>query len=149
MRLAKDLREFIELFLSNEVEFLIVGAHALAFHGRSRYTGDLDLWVRVSESNAARIERSLQAFGFASIGLQARDFLTPDMVVQLGQPPFRIDLLTGVTGVDFDEAWPRRQYCAMDGLQVPFIDRELLLKNKRACGRAQDLADIEALGESF
>ncbi len=148
MRLAKDLREFIELFLSNEVEFLVVGAHALAFHGRARYTGDLDLWVRVSESNAARIEKALEAFGFASTGLRAQDFLTPDMVIQLGQPPLRIDLLTGVTGVDFDQAWRRREYCDMEGLRVPFIDRELLVKNKRACGRAQDLADIEALGKS-
>ena len=147
MRLGKDLREFIELFLSNEVEFLVVGAHALAFHGRSRHTGDLDLWVRVSEVNAQRIEKVLADFGFASTGLQAGDFLKPDTVIQLGQPPLRIDLLTGITGVTFDEAWSRRVRGNLDGLAVSFIDRELLIQNKRAVGRPQDLADVGYLGE--
>jgi hypothetical protein len=147
MQLGKDLREFIELFLSNEVEFLVVGAHALAFHGRSRYTGDLDLWVRATEANARRIENALGDFGFASTGLRAKDFLEPDAVIQLGQPPLRIDLLTGITGVTFDDAWSRRVTGRLDGLDVSFIDRELLIRNKRAVGRPQDLADVEYLEE--
>ncbi len=104
MPLPSGLREFIELLNSHRVEYLIVGAHALAFHGHPRYTGDIDILVRASPENAGRLEQFISAFGFADSGLGAKDFLTPDQIVQLGQPPHRIDLLTSITGVEFDEA---------------------------------------------
>ena len=146
MRLHSDLREFIELLNSHRVEYLIVGAHALAFHGHPRYTGDIDILVRASPENAGRLEQVISAFGFADTGLGAKDFLTPDRIVQLGQPPHRIDLLTSITGVGFDEAWANRVPAKLEGLSVFFIGRDSLVKNKKATGRTQDRADLEALG---
>ncbi len=146
MRLAKDFKEFIELLNSNRVEYVIVGAYALAFHGTPRYTGDIAFLVRCSPENAARLLESLAQFGFGSLGIKADDFLIPDQVVQLGFPPCRIDIVTSITGVDFDEVWARRIESELDGQPVSFIDRTSFLKNKKATGRAKDLADVEALG---
>lgn len=145
MALAKDFREFIELLTSHRVDFLVVGAHALAFHGHPRYTGDLDLWLRVSDENSQRLERAIQAFGFSSTGLTADDFRKENTVVQLGHPPLRIDLITSLTGLDFEDAWKKRVVGDLDGLQVFFLDRESLIRNKRATGRTKDAADAEAL----
>ena len=146
MPLQKDLREFIESLNSHRVEYLIVGAHALAFHGIPRYTGDLDILVRGSPENAARLEQVLAKFSFASLGLSAQDFLTSGQVIQLGLPPNRIDLLTAITGVDFDEAWTGRVSGDLHGIRVAFIGKAAFIKNKRATGRARDKADLEALG---
>jgi len=146
MPLPKDWREFIELLNSRGVEYLIVGAFALAFHGVPRFTGDIDILVRRSAENSARIEEVLRAFSFASLGLSAADFLNPDQVIQLGHPPNRIDLLTSITGVAFEEAWADRVAGELHGIPVRFIGREMLIRNKRATGRAQDKADLEALG---
>ncbi|MFB3778452.1 MAG: DUF6036 family nucleotidyltransferase [Bryobacteraceae bacterium] len=147
MRLPKDLRECIESLNSSEVEYVIVGAVALAFHGFPRYTGDIDLLVRASPENAQRIASALARFGFASAGLSAADFLERDRVIQLGVAPNRVDLLTSLTGVEFEDAWQNRVPAVLDGLKVAFIDRASLVKNKKATGRAQDRADLEALGE--
>jgi hypothetical protein len=146
MRLPKDLREFVALLNSERVDYLIVGAFALAYHGAPRYTGDLDILVRCSEENARRIETALRAFGFASTGLKADDFLIPGQVIQLGVAPNRIDLLTSITGVGFEEAWAERQTAELDGLPVSFIGRAALIRNKKATARSRDLADVEALG---
>ncbi len=146
MPLAKDLREFIQLLNSHGVEFLVVGAYALAFHGHPRYTGDIDLLVRSSAGNAARIEHVLADFGFGSLGLSAADFLVPDRIVQLGLPPNRIDLLTSIGGVGFDEAWNGCIPAELDGLPVRFLGRDALIRSKRAAGRPKDLADLAALG---
>src|ERR1700737_4781118 len=108
MPLQKDLREFIESLNSRRVEYLIVGAHALAFHGVPRYTGDIDILIHNSPQNAARLQEVIVAFSFASLGLSAEDFLAPDRVIQLGVPPNRIDLLTSITGLEFAEAWAGR-----------------------------------------
>src|ERR1700722_13615383 len=105
MRLEKDLREFVELLNSRKVEFVVVGAHALAFHGHPRYTGDLDLLVRPTVENARRVVEGLVEFGFGSFGLAEVDFAKPDHVIQLGYPPNRIDLLTSISGATFDEVW--------------------------------------------
>ncbi len=148
MRLHKDLREFIGLLNSHRVEYLVVGGYALAFHGVPRYTGDIDILVRCSADNASRIERCLADFGFASLGLAASDFLESGRVVQLGLPPNRIDLLTSISGVEFDEAWAGRVPAEIDGVPVSFIGRAAFLKNKRAAGRAQDRADLDRLGEA-
>jgi hypothetical protein len=147
MRLPKDLREFIESLNSSEVEYVIVGAVALAFHGFPRYTGDIDLLVRPSPENAERIVGALARFGFASAGLSVADFLEKDRVIQLGVAPNRVDLLTSITGVEFQDVWDKRLQAELDGLKVAFIDRASLIKNKKATGRLQDRADLEALGE--
>jgi len=146
MRLPKDLREFIESLNSHQVEYVVVGAHALAFHGYPRYTGDIDLLVRVSPENAVRLEKVICDFSFASAGLVAQDFLQADQVIQLGRPPNRIDVLTSLTGVQFDEIWASRVAGALGGLPVAFISKELFIKNKRATGRTKDVADVEGLG---
>lgn len=147
MRLQKDLREFIELFNSNGVEYLIVGGFALAFHGRPRYTGDIDLLVVPSKENSGRIVAALHEFGFPLAGLRAGDFTEADQVIQLGRPPNRIDLLTSVSGVTAADAWAQRIAGELDGLPVFFLNRDHLIANKRATGRLQDKADLEALGE--
>ena len=108
MKLNQDLREFIALLNSTGVKYLIVGGHAVAFHGYPRFTGDMDFFVERSSENAQRIEEVLGQFGFAGLGLTARDFVQPEIVVQLGRPPHRIDLLTSIDGVRFEDAWPRR-----------------------------------------
>jgi hypothetical protein len=125
---------------------VVVGGYALAFHGVPRYTGDIDMLVRPSPDNAARLENVLRAFGFASLGLAAEDFLEPDQVVQLGRPPNRIDLLTSLTGVEFEEVWENRVAGSLEGVPVQFIGLDALARNKRATGRAQDRADLQALG---
>jgi predicted nucleotidyltransferase len=146
MHLQKDLREFIVSLNSNGVEYLIVGGFALAFHGYPRYTGDIDIFIRTTPENARKLERVIYEFGFATTGLSAKDFLGVNQVVQLGQPPNRIDILTSLTGVDFEEAWLGRAISGIDGIPVFIIGWEAFLKNKRATGRAQDKADLEALG---
>lgn len=146
MPLQKDLREFIELLNSRRVEYLIVGALALAFHGVPRSTGDIDILVETSSQNAERLEEVLRAFSFASLGLSAADFLRPDQVIQLGRPPNRIDLITSITGVSFEEARASCVAGELHGIPVRFLGREALIRNKRATGRTQDKADLEALG---
>lgn len=145
MNLHKDLREFVELLNSRSVDYLVVGAHALAFHGYPRFTGDIDLFIRPTRDNADRIVDVLAAFGFGSLGLDALTLTQPDKVIQLGVPPNRIDLLTSISGVEFDEAWADRVAGALDGVPVSFLSRRCLVRNKRASGRAKDLADIENL----
>ena len=145
MKIPKDWREFIELLNSHRVEYLIVGAHALAFHAHPRNTGDLDIFVRRTPENAERVERVLRAFGFSSSGLSAADIERPDQIVQLGFAPNRIDVITSITGVTFDEAWRGRVASELDGIPVQFIGRDAFLRNKRATGRTKDLADAAEL----
>lgn len=143
--LNKDFKEFIELLLSNKVDFLVVGAHALAMHGRPRYTGDLDVWVRPESANVERLIRALDAFGFASLGVEAQDFLEPQAMVQLGYPPARIDLLTTIDGITFSEAFANQVLFEIDDLRLPVISVDDLIRNKLATGRTKDRADVEAL----
>lgn len=147
MEAQQDFKELLELFNATRVEYVIVGAYALAFHGVPRNTGDMDVFVRSTPENAARILDALRAFGFASLDLSVGDFTEPDRVVQLGVPPVRVDLLTSLTGVDWDEVFSGRANGAYQGVPVAFIGREELVRNKRATGRTRDLADLEALGE--
>ena len=145
MKLEPDLREFIELLNAREVRYVIVGAIALAHHGRVRYTGDIDFFVEASERNAALLTDVLDQFGFANVGIDKEDFTALDQIVQLGVEPHRMDLMTSISGVAFEEAWNSREYGELDGLRVPFISRELLKRNKKAVGRTQDLADLDYL----
>ncbi len=143
--LPNDFREFIELLNSLEVRYLIVGGYAVAYHGHPRATGDIDLFVENSPSNAGKLEAVLDQFGFRSLGLSASDFLEPETIVQLGYPPNRIDLVTSLTGVDFADAWNSRIEDELGGVPVNIIERGRLLANKAAAGRPKDLADIAAL----
>jgi hypothetical protein len=148
MSLPKDWRAFIESLNSNGVEYLIVGAVALAHHGLPRYTGDLDVLVRNTPENAQRLERLLQDFGFGGLGLKQADFVNSYQVIQLGLPPNRIDLLTSMTGVSFDEAWAGKVEAEFEGMKFHILGRQALIRNKQATRRAQDIADLEALGEN-
>lgn len=145
MKLQKDLREFVELLNSHGVDYVVVGGHAVGFHGFPRYTGDIDFLVRPTGENAARLMRTLDAFGFQGIGLSQDDFVRSDRIVQLGTPPNRIDLLTSLSGVEVDEVWAGAVSAEMDGVPVRIIGREALLRNKRAAGRTKDLLDVEQI----
>ncbi len=146
MPLPEDWRAFIESLNSNEVEYVVVGAVALAHHGIPRCTGDLGVFVRNSTENARQLESALAEFGFGGLGLKAADFVDCYRVIQLGVAPFRIDILTGLTGVSFDEAWASRVETVVGGTKIYFLGRNELIRNKRQTQRAQDRADVEALG---
>lgn len=132
-----------------EARYLIVGAYAVTFHSRPRATGDLDIWVDSTPSNASRVMRALVEFGAPLMDLSEADLASPGIVYQIGVPPRRIDLLTSITGVTFEEAWPGRVTGAFGEIECPFIGRADLARNKRALGRRQDLADLELLGETI
>lgn len=143
--LNKDFKEFVELLNSIGVEYLIVGGYALAAHGHPRYTGDLDIWIRTTEGNIDRLLDALARFGFGSLGLTRKDFLEPGTIVQLGYPPARIDLLTAIDGVEFGACHARRVVMTIAGVDLPIIGLDEFRANKRASGRAKDLADLESL----
>jgi len=145
MKLQKDLREFIELLNGLEARYLVVGAFAVAYHGHPRYTGDIDLFIDVSVDNGQRLLSAINDFGFSDAGLTLSDLTQPDQVIQLGLSPNRIDLMTFLSGVSFEEAWASRDQGEIDGVRVSFISREMLKRNKTASGRLQDLADLEHL----
>lgn len=143
-----DFHDLLAAFVANNVRFLVVGAHALAAHGVPRVTGDLDLWVESTPANASSIWRALAAFGapLESLSISKRDFLQPTQVVQLGLPPYRIDLMTSISGVGFTEAWADRLAGTLFEVPVAFLGREAFIRNKRASGRPKDLEDVRALG---
>jgi hypothetical protein len=147
METRQDYKELLALFNEHGVDFVIVGAFALAFHGAPRYTGDLDILVRPDRENAARIVKALDAFGFGSLGVTVDDLAGPDQVLQLGYPPQRVDLVTSLTGVAWEEAVEGRIGAEYGGVPVAYLGRNELIRNKRALGRKKDEADIEALGE--
>ncbi|MEX2153954.1 MAG: hypothetical protein WD825_11495 [Gemmatimonadaceae bacterium] len=144
----EDYRDFIAALLDVHARFLIVGAHALAAHGVPRATVDLDVWVEATPDNVRRVWHALAAFGapLESLNISEADLLQPDMVAQFGMPPNRIDVLTGVSGLEFPAAWADRMESNFGGLRAPFLGRKSFIQNKRASGRLKDLADIEALG---
>ena len=145
----EDFLDLLKCLLEAGARFLVVGAHALAAHGIPRATGDLDVWIDRTPTNVERVWAALLSFGapVAALGVTRGDLEAAGMTVQIGLPPRRIDLMTDITGVAFDEAWPSRVSRRVDTLDVPFIGRGELVRNKRAAGRPKDLADLEALGE--
>jgi hypothetical protein len=147
MEVQPDFRELLARFNANQVDYIIVGAHALAYHGAPRYTGDLDVLVRPDSDNAHRILRALEEFGFGSLGLTKDDFTAPDKVIQIGVIPVRIDLVTSLTGVSWEEAEKGRVQGNYGNLQVYYLGKKQFILNKRALGRKKDLADLEAIGE--
>jgi hypothetical protein len=145
MDLEKDLREFIELLNALDVHYMVVGAFAVAYHGYPRYTGDIDLFIERTTENADKLMQVIQKFGFGDLDLSVDDFLQEDQVIQLGISPNRIDLLTFLSGISFQEAWVTREHGEINGLNVLFISKEMLKRNKAASGRIRDLADLEQL----
>lgn len=145
MPLNSDLREFVALLNSREVEYLVVGAYAVAFYGYPRYTADLDLLINPTSENASRVLKVLGDFGFESLKVTSTDLQTPNKVIQLGVQPNRIDLLTSISGVGFPEAWNAKVDGDLQGISTRYIGREQLIRNKEATGRGHDLADAEKL----
>ncbi|MEQ1898412.1 MAG: hypothetical protein ABL971_13590 [Vicinamibacterales bacterium] len=141
----QDFVDLLRALLAADARFLIVGAYALAHHGRPRATGDLDVWVDATPDNASRVIRALVAFGAPMEHISEADFASPGAVVQLGVPPGRIDLLTSLTGLAFNEAWPTRDTGTFGGVTVGVLGREAFIRNKRETGRTRDLGDIEGL----
>jgi hypothetical protein len=147
MEVQKDFRELLELFNEYKVGYLIVGGYALAFHGVPRYTGDIDIFVKPDMENAIRILKALDEFGFGSLDLKEEDFRSPNKVVQLGYPPVRIDIITSISGLSWDEAYEERDKGKYGDVPVYYIGLNHYILNKRASGRKKDIADLEALGE--
>jgi len=145
MDLAPDFDEFIASLTAHGVEFVIVGAYALAFHGAPRFTGDLDVLVRPTIENATRLLAAVRAFGFPVTELQPPDIVAPDRILQMGVEPVQIHVMSGISGVTWDEAWNDRVVGTCGSHQAAFLGRETFLRNKRAAARPKDLADIDAL----
>jgi hypothetical protein len=145
--LNEDFRDLLVLLADHGVDFVIVGAYALGFHGAPRASGDIDVFVRPSQQNAQRVLQALTAFGapLSSHGVTTADLTRPGTVYQVGVPPRRIDILTQISGVEFDEAWESRVPAGVEGRTVHFIGREAYLKNKDAAGRPKDIADAARL----
>jgi len=141
----RDFAEMLDALSAADADFLIVGAHALAAHGRPRATGDLGIWIRPTSDNAKRVWRALTQFGAPLAQISIDDLARPEVVFQIGIVPARIDLLTSLTAIDFDSAWQRRQIIDVEGRALPFLSREDLIANKTAVGRPRDLADIDDL----
>lgn len=144
-QLQKDLSEFVSLLNSHGAEYVVVGGHAVAFHGHPRFTGDVDFFVNTTLRNAQRVLDVLKAFGFGDLGIHVEDLTAQDKVVQLGRPPNRIDLLTTISGVTFQEAWTTRIAGFLGEHRVNFIGLDTLIQNKRASGREKDLLDVKTL----
>ena len=147
MEVQQDFKELLELFNAYKVEYVIVGGYALAFHGAPRYTGDIDILVKPDEENARRVLDALDEFGFGSAGLEKSDFTYSEKVVQLGVPPVRVDIITSLTGVSWEEAFSGRVKGKYGDIPVYYLGRDQFISNKRAIARKKDLADLEALGE--
>lgn len=143
---SQDFKEFVELLIKHNVAYLVVGGYAVGVHGHPRYTGDLDIWLNPTRENAEKIVLCVNEFGFGSFGLDVSDFIKLGNVVQLGYPPLRIDLLTQIDGVSFDECFAQKLCVDIENLTVNFISYNDLLRNKKASGRRKDLEDIDNLG---
>ena len=145
MILNPDFKEFFQLLNKHNVKYLFIEGFAVAFHGYPRYTKDIDIWLQLNPENAENVIKALDDFGFKSLGLTKEDFLESETIIQLGNPPNRIDLLTTASGVDFDDCYQSKIEEEIDGVKIPFIDLNNLRINKRTTGRPQDLADIDNL----
>lgn len=146
IELNHDWSEFLSLLTAHRVRFLLIGGHAVAGHAEARLTEDLDVWVEPTTENAIRLREALVAFGFGTVAPAVAELAKPDKVFMLGRKPWRIDILTSIAGVTFDEAWQTRVEAELDGERsIWVIGREALIKNKLAAGRDKDLRDVEAL----
>ncbi|MFA6185949.1 MAG: DUF6036 family nucleotidyltransferase [Phycisphaerae bacterium] len=147
MEIQKDFKELLELFNAHKVEYIVVGGYALAFHGAPRFTGDIDLLVRPVAENARRVLASLRDFGFGSLNLSESDFTRIENIIQLGVSPVRIDILTSLSGVDWEKSQANKVAGDYGGTPVYFLGKKEFILNKKSLGRKKDIADIEAIGE--
>jgi hypothetical protein len=143
-----DFKDLFKIFNDEGVEFLIVGAHAVIFYAEPRFTKDLDIWVNPTAENAARVWRGLEVFTAPLTGVREEDFTKTDLVFQMGMPPNRIDIVMGIDGLTFEEAWPNRVRSSYAGEPICLLSKNDLIKNKQASGRPQDLLDVQRLLES-
>ncbi len=143
MRVNDDFSDLLREFVAGGVRFLLVGAHALAAHAEPRATGDLDVWIARDSENARKVYAALARFGAPLNIVSADDFTSDDLIFQIGVVPRRIDVITAIDGVSFEDAWPRRTELTIGGLPIPVIGRAEFLANKRASGRPKDLGDVE------
>jgi predicted nucleotidyltransferase len=145
MNLEKDFEDFVRLLNDYQVDYMIVGGYALAFHGKPRHTGDLDIWIAISDINAGKMQMVIHDFGMSSLGLLKDDFLQIGLITQIGYPPLRIDILNEIDGVSFNEAYQNKAIIDIDGLMVNYIGLDDLIKNKLSSGRHQDISDVVTL----
>lgn len=146
--LSRDFIDILSAFSDEKVEYMVVGGYALAFHGYVRGTGDIDLWIRISDENAERVWKALQTFGAPLFDLTLDDLKTPGTVFQMGMPPNRIDIITTIKGVEFDEAWANRELVNTHELTIAIVGKPDLLRNKLKMNRAKDLGDIRWLEQN-
>lgn len=145
IKLHQDFKEFIQLLNENEVEYIVVGAFALAFNGHPRYTGDIDFWIKNDLPNAKKVFKSIKDFGFQVDRLKENEFASDDLIFQMGYPPVRIDIITSVDGLKFEESFKNKKEKNFEGLKINFLSLEDIKKNKKTVGRNKDLADLEGL----
>ena len=143
--LPDPFKKFIELLEENEVKFLVVGGYAVSAHGYPRYTGDLDIFVAIDPDSAAGVVRTFRAFGFGDLGLTESDFLEDDVIVEIGREPLKIQVMTGISGVGFEECYVSRDVVRLGDQDVPIISYEMLLRNKSSTSRGKDRVDVEEL----
>lgn len=144
-QLPEDFKEFLRLLNEQQVDYLLIGGYAVGYHGYPRATNDLDVWVAIHPDNAQKIVKALHKFGFNVPELNAQLFLAPDAIVRMGVPPMRLEILTSISGIEFDEAYPQRIVDNLDGVEVNLISLDMLKRNKKASGRYKDLNDLEHL----
>jgi len=142
---SQDFHQFVKSLTEAKVDYLIVGGYAVGIHGHPRYTGDMDIWINQNQENAKRVIEAIDYFGFSSLGITVDDLLVPKNVIQMGNPPLRIDILTEIDGVGFEDCFPNKKVVTIAGLQFNFISYKDLIKNKLASGRAKDLDDVSNL----
>jgi len=147
MTLSKDFTDFVVLLNKHKVNYMVIGGYALAFHGKPRHTGDLDIWIDLSDANAQKMIGVVNDFGMSSLGLEKADFLQKGGITQIGYPPLRIDILNEIDGVDFEEAYTNKLIIDIDVLPVNYIGLDDLIKNKQVSGRKQDISDVNALNK--
>ena len=145
IQLPQDFKELLKLLNSKKTEYLVIGGYAVAFYGYPRATGDIDIWIALSKTNARKVVEVLKEFGFCLPELQEELFLKKDRNIRMGNPPLRIEFLTSIDGVEFTDCYKNRNTVVVDDIKINFISLEDLKKNKKASGRYQDLADLENL----
>jgi predicted nucleotidyltransferase len=147
IRIPKDFKEFLQLLKNHEVKYLLIGGWAVSYHGYPRFTADMDIWIEASPENALKVVETLRDFGFTSTQISSSIFTTPHSIVRMGHPPLRLEITTSIDGIHFEDAYPRRIYDTLDGVEVCLLDLASLRANKRASGRPKDLDDLENLPE--
>jgi predicted nucleotidyltransferase len=147
MNLERDFEDFVVLLNKHRIDYMIVGGYALAFHGKPRHTGDLDIWIDISNENAERMCNVIAEFGMASLGMEKDDFLKKGIITQIGYPPLRIDILNEIDGVNFKDAYTNKLTIDIDGLMINYIGLDDLIQNKTASGHHQDLTDVNTLNK--